>query len=1015
MLKDHLGNVRAVLTDEAQTDDYPAATMEDDNASLENLYYTNIDETRDDRPGEMPADYSTTPNDKVARVHGTDQKIGPGILLKVQAGDEIEVWCQSWWNNNQTSYPTQPDVALEELVATFLSDLLTGASGGKFPGGAVGRDIIFPGIVEMLGRAIPDYDPINKPKAFLNFMFLNEQFQYLELDQSQRDQVSYSNDYKLHEFSRSNWNSIYTGQSGYLYIYTSNETANLNVFFDNLKVKHHRGPLLEETHYYPFGLTMAGISSKAAGKLENKNEKFQGQPLDDDLGLNWYGFKWRNHDPQIGRFIQIDPLSEEYVHNSTYAFSENKVVAHIELEGLEAVPYTHPMQPIMDGFGQGFQAMANWFDKTFSFGTKDKVTTNSTANPNQASDASGRKICKKVFEPAATVHYNNQTYTSEATTETWYLGAGVYESKTYSHPALDPLEYSMQPQFFAQEEGRIRYVNAEVGQPAALHFDYMLKDHLGNVRMVLTEEIKQIVYPAATLEEIGSPEPAVDYERTAYYDINTDNVVGNEQANGIPAYNNNNGFDYNHPVLSSTQRMNTQSQKLYKLNSTSAKTGLGITLKVMAGDKLDIFGMSYHDGSTGSTSGLDVPQLLAGFIGAPGSAAAGKLTGIQAEAINPLGSALYSFLQNRPPPVSSPKAYINYIFFDEQFKFVSGGCSMVKSSGGWKQHYEELQNIAVPKNGYVYVFCSNETDKNVFFDNLQLIHTQGPMLEETHYYPFGLTMAGISSKAAGKLENKFKFNEGTELTNDFDLSLYETKYRSLDPQIGRFWQIDPLAGLSFDLSPYNYGSNNPILRNDPLGLKDTIINNKKYNVLENVTVTAKRRVTPVIQVYIWSKTPKSNNGGNKDVGHTAIRVGNLVYGFYPTDTDGDNQLDLMGSPGEMHVDTIGKGGSFDRHYMTQEILAFQLRLTPAQIKKLQNILKEIKANPGNYWLTGRQCTSVAAGAILRSGVVIGAQNPLEGMRLNGVGGMSPNEFKNVLNTPINKDLVERVLKFVVGQ
>ena len=81
---------------------------------------------------------------------------------------------------------------------------------------------------------------------------------------------------------------------------------------------------------------MSGISSKAAGGIQNKEKTFQGQRFDDDLGLDWVQFKWRNHDPQIGRFIEIDPLSDKYVHNSTYAFSENKVTAHVELEGLEA-------------------------------------------------------------------------------------------------------------------------------------------------------------------------------------------------------------------------------------------------------------------------------------------------------------------------------------------------------------------------------------------------------------------------------------------------------------------------------------------------------------------------------------------------------------------------------------------------------------------------------------------------------------------------------------------------------
>jgi RHS repeat-associated protein len=102
-------------------------------------------------------------------------------------------------------------------------------------------------------------------------------------------------------------------------------------------------------------------------------------------------------------------------------------------------------------------------------------------------------------------------------------------------------------------------------------------------------------------------------------------------------------------------------------------------------------------------------------------------------------------------------------------------------------------------------------------------------------------MAGISSKAAGKLENRYKFNSGTELNNNFDLNWYETDFRSYDPQIGRFWQIDPLAEITEELSGYAYCSNNPILRNDPTGLKDTAINQINPRILQEVIVTAKAK------------------------------------------------------------------------------------------------------------------------------------------------------------------------------
>lgn len=91
---------------------------------------------------------------------------------------------------------------------------------------------------------------------------------------------------------------------------------------------------------------MAGISSKAAGSLENKKNKFQNQEYNDDLGVDMYEFKYRMDDPQTGRFWQIDPLADKYVYNSTYAFSENKVTSHVELEGLEVIPLFETTLPV---------------------------------------------------------------------------------------------------------------------------------------------------------------------------------------------------------------------------------------------------------------------------------------------------------------------------------------------------------------------------------------------------------------------------------------------------------------------------------------------------------------------------------------------------------------------------------------------------------------------------------------------------------------------------------------------
>ncbi|WP_245569877.1 RHS repeat-associated core domain-containing protein [Flavobacterium soli] len=111
--------------------------------------------------------------------------------------------------------------------------------------------------------------------------------------------------------------------------------------------------ILEENHYYPFGMKHANYGDGRHDYVRNpdgtgyavidevhRNKyqyKYQGQERQDELSLNWDSFKYRNYDYAIGRFMSIDPLAEDYTYQSPYNFAENKVISHLELEGLEGI------------------------------------------------------------------------------------------------------------------------------------------------------------------------------------------------------------------------------------------------------------------------------------------------------------------------------------------------------------------------------------------------------------------------------------------------------------------------------------------------------------------------------------------------------------------------------------------------------------------------------------------------------------------------------------------------------
>jgi RHS repeat-associated protein len=394
-------------------------------------------------------------------------------------------------------------------------------------------------------------------------------------------------------------------------------------------------------------------------------------------------------------------------------------------------------------------------------------------------DASGNKI-KKVT--------TDNTIVPTKTTTTLYLGNAVYENDVL--------------QFIGHEEGRIRFRPSD----ATYQYDYMLKDHLGNVRAVLTEEVKTDMYPAATMETATATT-----EETYYSNLPATRVA--------PPV----GYPANTPAGNA---------KVAKVSAAvgSNKIGPAITLKVMAGDKFNVAVNSWWKST--STPVNPAPGPLADLVSALNNSV-GAITGTHGGATiadlqtsNVFSPSANNFLTGQTYNAARPKAYINWVLFDEHFNYVSSssGFEQVGASDAYTPH--SRANLSIDKSGYLYIYTSNASDNiDVFFDNLQVTHVRGPLVEETHYYPWGLTMAGISSRALlfGGAENKYKYNKASELQNkEFSdgsgLELYATNFRSLDPQLGRWWQIDPKPDHAQSL--FSAMNNNPELFNDPLG--DTV-------------------------------------------------------------------------------------------------------------------------------------------------------------------------------------------------
>src|SRR5690606_36198002 len=96
-------------------------------------------------------------------------------------------------------------------------------------------------------------------------------------------------------------------KEGFIYIYVSNLSAqNMDVYFDDLRIKHKYSSIVAGGDYYPFGLS---IKDRTIHR-DRYRFGYQGQFAEKDEETGYNFFELRNYDPIVGSWISPDPYAQ---------------------------------------------------------------------------------------------------------------------------------------------------------------------------------------------------------------------------------------------------------------------------------------------------------------------------------------------------------------------------------------------------------------------------------------------------------------------------------------------------------------------------------------------------------------------------------------------------------------------------------------------------------------------------------------------------------------------------------
>ncbi len=264
--------------------------------------------------------------------------------------------------------------------------------------------------------------------------------------------------------------------------------------------------------------------------------------------------------------------------------------------------------------------------------------------------------------------------------------------------------------------------------------------------------------------------------------------------------------------------------KSYRLTSSSSVgnevIGAAKSIRVYTGDvvSMEVYGKYLAATSTSTNPGA----ILATALQSAFQLSSGGATEKAYNAVQSLfgtgavvGTSGFPYEDSAPP-----KAYLNYILFDDNYVPYDFGYDQIGTggliSGGSGTPNKMSLTARARKPGYAYIYLSNEngTIVEVYFDDLAIKHVKSPILQHNEYYAYGMQTANSWTRDA-VTANNFLSNGGTELNPT--TQLYDLDFRNYDPALGRMYGVDPMAGKYSSLTPYNYSFNNPISFNDPSG------------------------------------------------------------------------------------------------------------------------------------------------------------------------------------------------------